>query len=78
VLYVRVRISREFARQARNITEVRVLFGEAVEIFAVQQLARLRAPCNSTICTPRSAMAFSSSGSIERYGVTPVPVAISR
>jgi len=38
----------------------------------------LRAPCSSTICAPRSAMAFSSSGSIERYGVTPVPVAISR
>ncbi|KAG0777282.1 hypothetical protein G6F22_011977 [Rhizopus arrhizus] len=34
-----MRIGRQFARQARNITEVRVLFGEAVEIFAVQQFA---------------------------------------
>ncbi|KAG0950502.1 hypothetical protein G6F31_013770 [Rhizopus arrhizus] len=39
VLHVRMRIGRQFARQARNITEVRVLFGEAVEIFAVQQFA---------------------------------------
>ncbi len=79
VLHVRMRIGGQFARQARNIAEVRVFFGEAVEKSSLYSSSPgLRAPCSSTICAPRSAMAFSSSGSIERYGVTPVPVAISR
>ncbi len=50
--------------------------GKCAEIVAVQQLGRVARACNNT-CTPRVAIASASSGSIERYGVTPVPVAIS-
>ena len=78
--HVGMRVGRQFARQAGHEAEVaRMAVGERAELVAIQQLARrARAEQQHDLEVRAAAICCSSSGSIARYGVTPVPVAISR